>query len=62
MTAQEHHALYCKCGGYSQMDVDCANAMYQIKRRGGDTGAKRASDTPAVAENADSHTADDPKS
>lgn len=35
MTAQEHHKLYCQCGGMNQMDVDAVTEMYRIRNRGG---------------------------
>lgn len=33
MTAQEHHKLYCQCGGVNQMDVDAVAEMYRIRNR-----------------------------
>lgn len=33
-TAQEHHRLYCSCGGFNQMDVDAVTEMRRIVTRG----------------------------
>jgi hypothetical protein len=33
MTAQQHHALYCRCGGMNEQDMQCVTEMRRIVER-----------------------------